>query len=70
MRLSGTPAATTDCSMKKTLSVAVADLERELNEPMVPLKQPLVWKELQKLFQQRLDELRKESSEGEETHHG
>ena len=55
---------------EKTLSVAVADLERELNEPMVPLKQPLVWKELLKMFRQRLDELRKGSSEGEETHHG
>ena len=29
-----------------------------------------VWKKLQELFRQRLDELRKESSEGEETHHG
>ena len=48
---------------EKTLSVAVADLEREL-------KQPQVWKELQELFRQRLDELRKESPEGEETHHG
>ena len=49
---------------------AVADLERELNQPIVTLKQPQVWKELQELFRQRLDELRKESSEGEETHHG
>ena len=48
---------------EKTLSVAVADLERELNQPQV-------WKELQELFRQRLDELRKEASEGEETHHG
>ena len=55
---------------EKTLSVAVADLERELNQPIAPLKQPQVWKELQELFRQRLDELRKESSEGEETHHG
>ena len=55
---------------EKTLSVAVADLERELNQPIVTLKQPQVWKELQELFRQRLDELRKESSEGEETHHG
>ena len=47
-----------------------ADLERELNQPIAPLKQPQVWKELQELFRQRLDELRKESSEGEETHHG
>lgn len=55
---------------EKTLSVALADLEWELNQPTVPLKQPQVWKELQKLFRQRLDELRKESPEGEETHHG
>ena len=55
---------------EKTLSVAVADLERELNQPIVTLKQPQVWKELQELFRQRLDELRKESPEGEETHHG
>ena len=55
---------------EKTLSVAVADLERELNQPIVTRKQPQVWKELQELFRQRLDELRKESSEGEETHHG
>ena len=54
----------------KTLSVAVTDLERELNQPMVPLKQPQVWKELQELFRQRLDELLKESPEDEETHHG
>ena len=32
---------------EKTLSVAVADLERELNQPIVTLKQPQVWKELQ-----------------------
>lgn len=55
---------------EKTLSVALADLEWELNQPTVPLKQPQVWKELQELFRQRLDELRKESPEGEETHHG
>ena len=54
---------------EKTLSVALTDLERELNQPTVPLKQPQVWKELQELFRQRLDELRKESPEGEETHH-
>ena len=53
---------------EKTLSVALTDLERELNQPTVPLKQPQVWKELQELFRQRLDELRKESPEGEETH--
>ena len=62
--------ATTSLFDEKTLSVAVADLERELNQPIVTLKQPQVWKELQELFRQRLDELRKESSEGEETHHG
>lgn len=50
---------------EKTLSVAVADLERELNEPITPLKQPQVWRELQELFQQRLTELRQDFSEGE-----
>ena len=50
---------------EKTLSVAVADLERELNEPIAPLKQPQVWRELQELFQQRLTELRQDFSEGE-----
>ena len=37
---------------EKTLSAAVADLERELNQQIAPLKQPQVWKELQELFQQ------------------
>ena len=55
---------------EKTLSVAVADLERELSQPIAPLKQPQIWRELQELFRQRLDELRKEASKGEETHHG
>ena len=41
---------------EKTLSVAVADLERELNQPIVTLKQPQVWKELQELFRQRLED--------------
>ena len=56
--------------LRRHYQLAVADLERELNQPIVTLKQPQVWKELQELFRQRLDELRKESPEGEETHHG
>ena len=55
---------------EKTLSVAVTDLERELNQPIAPLKQPQVWKELQELFQLRLVELRKEASGEEEKCHG
>ena len=55
---------------EKTLSVAVADLERELTQPIAPLKQPQVWKELQELFQLRLVELRKEASGEEEECHG
>lgn len=55
---------------EKTLSVAVADLEQELNHPIAPLKQPQVWTELQELFQHRLVELLKESPKNEETHHG
>ena len=55
---------------EKTLSVAVADLERELNQPIEPLKQPHVWRELHELFRHRLDELRKEASGDEEMRHG
>ena len=55
---------------EKTLSVAVADLERELNQPIEPLKQPQVWRELHELFRHRLDELRKETSGDEEMRHG
>ena len=55
---------------EKTLSVAVADLERERNRPIAPLKQPQVWRELQELFQHRLDGLRKEASGDEEMRHG
>ena len=55
---------------EKTLSVAVADLERELKEPIAPLKQPQVWWELQELFQQRLDELKRETMKGADTPHG
>ena len=55
---------------EKTLSVAVADLERELEEPMEPLKKPQVWKELLELFQQRLAELRQEDSNGDEKSNG
>ena len=46
---------------EKILSAAVADLERELNQQIGPLKRPQIWRELQELFQQRLDELLKES---------
>ena len=55
---------------ERTLSVAVTDLERELKEPIAPLKKPQIWSELLEIFQQRLEELRKASSEGEETNHG
>lgn len=55
---------------EKTLSVAVADLERELNQPIVTLKQPQVWKELRELFRQRMDELKRETIEGADTPHG
>ena len=41
---------------EKTLSVAVADLDKELKQPS--LKNPQVWQELQALFRQRLAELR------------
>ena len=55
---------------EKTLSVAVADLERELNQPIAPLKQPQVWKALRELFRQRMDELKRETMEGADTPHG
>ena len=40
---------------EKTLSVAVADLDKELKQPS--LKNPQIWQELQALFRQRLAEL-------------
>lgn len=43
---------------KKTLSVAVADLDKELKQPLPSLKNPQIWQELQTLFRQRLAELR------------
>ena len=49
---------------------AVSSLERELEEPMEPLKKPQVWKELLELFQQRLAELRQEDSNGDEKSNG
>lgn len=43
---------------EKTLSVAVADLDKELKQPLPSLKNPQIWQELQELFRQRLAELR------------
>lgn len=40
---------------EKTLSVAVADLDKELKQPS--LKSPQVWQELQGMFRKRLAEL-------------
>ena len=42
---------------EKTLSVAVADLDKELKQPSPSLKNPQVWQELQRMFRQRLAEL-------------
>ena len=42
---------------EKTLSVAVADLDRELKQPSPSLKNPQVWQELQGMFRKRLAEL-------------
>lgn len=49
---------------EKTLSVAVADLDKELKQPS--LKNPQVWQELQALFRQRLAELRADPLEDAE----
>ena len=51
---------------EKTLSVAVADLDRELKQPS--LKNPQVWQELQTLFRQQLAELRADLSENAAQH--
>ena len=51
---------------EKTLSVAVADLDKELKQPLPSLKNPQVWKELQALFRQRLAELRADPLEDAE----
>ena len=48
---------------EKTLSVAVADLDRELKQPSPSLKNPQVWQELQGMFRQQLAELRADLSE-------
>ena len=40
---------------EKTLSVAVADLDKELKQPL--LKNPQIWQELQGMFRKRLAEL-------------
>ena len=51
---------------EKTLSVAVADLDKELKQPSPSLKNPQVWQELQTLFRQRLAELREAPLENAE----
>lgn len=43
---------------EKTLSVAVADLDKELKQPLPSLKNPQIWQELQGMFQKQLAELR------------
>ena len=42
---------------EKTLSVAVADLDKELKQPSPSLKNPQIWQELQGMFRKRLAEL-------------
>ena len=49
---------------EKTLSVAVADLDKELKQPSPSLKNPQVWQELQGMFRQQLAALREDSLEG------
>ena len=51
---------------EKTLSVAVADLDKELKQPLPLLKNPQIWQELQALFRQRLAELRADPLENAE----
>lgn len=51
---------------EKTLSVAVADLDKELKQPLPSLKNPQVWQELQGMFQKQLAELRADLSEDAE----
>ena len=51
---------------EKTLSVAVADLDRELKQPSPSLKNPQVWQELQGMFRKQLAELRADLSEDAE----
>ncbi len=43
---------------KKTLSVTIADLDKELKQPSPSLKNPQVWQELQGMFRKQLAELR------------
>lgn len=43
---------------EKTLSVAVADLDKELKQPLPSLKNPQVWQELQGMFRKQMAELR------------
>ena len=50
---------------EKTLSVAVAELERELNQPLAPTKQPQLWNKHQERLPRQLDELRKASPDGD-----
>lgn len=51
---------------EKTLSVAVADLDKELKQSLPSLKNPPIWPELQAQFRQWLTELRTVLSENTE----
>ena len=51
---------------EKTLSVAVADLDKELKQPSPSLKNPQVWQELQGMFRQQLAALREAPLENAE----
>ena len=51
---------------EKTLSVAVADLDKELKQPSLSLKNPQVWQELQGMFRQQLAALREAPLENAE----
>lgn len=51
---------------KKTLSVAVADLDKELKQPSPSLKNPQIWQELQGMFRKQMAELREAPLENAE----
>ena len=51
---------------KKTLSVAVADLDKELKQPSPSLKNPQVWQELRGMFRKQMAELREAPLENAE----
>lgn len=51
---------------EKTLSVAVADLDKELKQPSPSLKNPQVWQELQGMFRKQMAELREAPLENAE----